>query len=162
MGTWTANLTILYHSCPIKNAGWRTQSPLCRSVTGCRRCARVRKSTYSASIPHVATGFATLDQMTGCQGIPLGAITLLSGRTTSGKLTLAYKLLANAQRASHGGVAYTVGLVDLNRTADPDYLARCGVDLEHLLVARPQTSQQAVDHARRSAANPATACDRRG
>jgi RecA/RadA recombinase len=67
-------------------------------------------------------------------------MTLLSGRTTSGKLTVAYKVLASAQRSPHGAVAYTVALFDLTRTADPDYLARCGVDLDALLVARPVAS----------------------
>ena len=98
----------------------------------------------AVTIPHIATGFSALDAMTGCQGVPLGALTLLSGRTTSGKLTLAYKVLAGAQRGAHG-VAYAAALVDLNRTADPDYLARCGVDLGHLLVARPPAGRQAVD-----------------
>ena len=98
----------------------------------------------SPIIPHIATGFAALDAMTGCQGFPLGAITLLSGRTTSGKLTVAYKLLANAQRDMHGHVAHPVGLLDLSHTADPDYMARCGIDLDALLVARPQPGPQTI------------------
>lgn len=46
----------------------------------------------------VATGFAALDAITGCQGIPLGALTLLSGAATSGIVTLAYKVLLHAQQ----------------------------------------------------------------
>ena len=38
-----------------------------------------------------------------------------------------------------------VALFDLNRTADPDYLVRCGVDLDALLVVRPSLQPQAVD-----------------
>jgi recombination protein RecA len=95
-------------------------------------------------IPHIPTGFGDLDAITGCQGIPLGAITLLSGRTTSGKLTVAYKLLANAQRDYYGRTAHTVALLDLSRTADPDYIARCGVDLDALLVGRPQPGPEAI------------------
>ena len=95
-------------------------------------------------IPHISTGFATLDAITGCQGIPLGAVTLLSGRTTSGKLTVAYKLLANAQRDFYGRTAHTVALIDLSRTADPDYMARCGIDLDAMLVGRPQAGPEAV------------------
>jgi hypothetical protein len=96
-------------------------------------------------IPHVPTGFSALDACTGCGGVPLGLISLFSGRTTSGKLTLAYKVLANAQRSPQGETAYAVALVDLSRTADADYLARCGIDLEHLLLARPALGAQAVD-----------------
>ncbi len=98
-----------------------------------------------AAIPHIATGFAALDAITGCQGLPMGALTLLSGRTTSGKLTVACKFLASAQRDQRGDVAHTVALFDLNRTADPDYLVRCGVDLDALLVVRPSLQPQAVD-----------------
>ena len=98
----------------------------------------------SPAVPHIATGFAALDAITGCGGVPLGAITLLSGRTTSGKLTAAYKVLANAQRDGRGHVAYTAVLLDLSRTADPDYLARCGLDLEALLVGRPQAGPEAL------------------
>ncbi|MBW7883357.1 MAG: hypothetical protein H3C34_12105 [Caldilineaceae bacterium] len=98
------------------------------------------------AVPHLSTGFSGLDAITGCGGVPLGMLTLLSGRSTSGKLTLAYKLLANAQRAfAPGGVPSTVILLDLGRTADPDYVVRCGVDLEHLLVARPSVGPNAVN-----------------
>ncbi len=95
-------------------------------------------------IPHIVSGFAALDAITGCGGAPLGAITLFSGRSTSGKLTLAYTLLASAQRTGDR-VQHTVALLDLSRTADPDYVHRCGVELDYLLVGRPATERQAVE-----------------
>lgn len=107
----------------------------------------LRRGAEAASppvVPHIPTGFAALDALTGCGGVPLGALTLFSGRATSGKLTIAYKLLANAQRDAYGRTAYAAALIDLNRTADPDYLARCGVDLNALLIARPQDGPEAV------------------
>ena len=104
-----------------------------------------KEFTTYAAFPHIATGFLALDAITGCQGLPVGAITLLTGHTTSGKLTVAYKFLAKAQRNSHGAVAHTVALFDLNCTADPDYLTRCGIDLGALLVARPALDPKAVD-----------------
>lgn len=91
-----------------------------------------------AVVPHVSTGFAALDAVTGCGGIPLGAMTLLSGQSTSGKLTLAYKTLAHAQRQGNAA------LLDLSRTADPGYLHRCGVQLDRLLIARPDTAPGAL------------------
>jgi recombination protein RecA len=100
---------------------------------------------WGDATPHFSTGFPALDAITGCQGLPLGQITLLSGPTTSGKLTAAYKVLTSAQRSLHGAVAYNVALFDLTRTADPDYLARCGVDLDALLVVRPTLQPKAVD-----------------
>jgi recombination protein RecA len=101
--------------------------------------------SLAPAIPHVPTGFPALDACTGCEGVPLGLISLFSGRTTAGKLTLAYQVLANAQRSPQGATAHAVALVDLSRTADPDHLARCGVDLEHLVLARPPLGAQAVD-----------------
>lgn len=86
--------------------------------------------------PALSSGFPTLDQCTGCQGIPLGHITLLSGRITSGKLTLAYKTLANAKSAA---------ILDFNQHSDPDYLARCGIDLRELVVVRPAADKEAVN-----------------
>ena len=79
------------------------------------------------------SGFAQLDALTGCGGVPRGALTLLTGPATSGKLTLGYKILADAQQTRNAYVA----LIDLARHTDPDYLARCGIELTRLLVARP-------------------------
>lgn len=87
----------------------------------------------------ISTGFPQLDRITGCGGIPPGAISLLSGPSTSGKGTLACKLLANAQ-GPYGAVA----LLDLRHTADPDYLHRCGVDLARLLVVRPRRAEEST------------------
>ena len=103
---------------------------------------------------HVSTGFSQLDAITGCGGVPLGAISLFTGPTTSGKLTLAYKVLANAQQSSLRQSHLTatalqrkqgVAILDLTYSADPDYLVRCGADLAHLLFARAPAPAQAVD-----------------
>lgn len=88
--------------------------------------------------PAVPTGFAALDALIG--GVPLRAWTLFSGPSTSGKLTLAYKTLAAAQ-AVPGRLA---AVVALNRSGDPDYLARCGIDLRRLLWACPSSVAQAA------------------
>ena len=85
--------------------------------------------------PAVPSGFPTLDQLTGCQGLPLGSMTILSGPPTSGKLTVAYKALVNAQ--AQGAVL----ILDLHQNCDPDYLARCGVKLETLYIVRPELPQ---------------------
>lgn len=92
--------------------------------------------------PHLSTGFPALDELTGCGGIPLGRLTLLTGRTTSGKLTVAYKTLATLLQRSARATAL---LLDLTHTCDPDYLARCGVRLDALTLVRPTSSRQAVD-----------------
>jgi hypothetical protein len=91
--------------------------------------------------PHIRTGFAELDALTGCAGIPLDGLTILSGRTTSGKLTVAYKVLANAQASR----PLPVALLDLTQSSDPDYLTRCGVGLPSLLLLRPRSGVEAVN-----------------
>ena len=96
----------------------------------------------AAAVPHVATGFPALDAITGCKGIPLGAMTLVGGRTTSGKLTLAYKTLARAQGYRNGD---SVAILDLAHSTDVDYLARCDADLQRLLLVRPQPGVDVPD-----------------
>jgi hypothetical protein len=91
---------------------------------------------HDRSSPHIATGFAELDARTGCGGVPRGALTLLTGPTTSGKLTLAYKTLAGAQEKPTA----TIALIDLAHHTDPDYLQRCGIDLNRLLLIRPDAA----------------------
>ena len=88
--------------------------------------------------PAISRGFADLDVWTGCRGVPLGAITLLTGPSTSGKLAVAYKTLA----AGWQNGCHPVALIDLIHSTDPDYLVRCGVDLAHLLLVRPGPETQ--------------------
>lgn len=93
--------------------------------------------------PRISTGFGCLDTLTGCKGIPIGHLTLLTGRTTSGKLTLSYSILANAQGAS-AKHKERVAILDVVGTSNPDYIARRGVDLHHTLFIRPPHPEQAV------------------
>jgi len=73
-------------------------------------------------------------------GVPRGRLTELSGPATSGKVTLAAKVLA----AAHAERGALVAWVDLARTCDPDYLHRCGLDLDRLLVVRPEDGLDAL------------------
>lgn len=98
--------------------------------------AIVRAGSRPAGADGIPTGFPELDRVVP-HGVPLHAITLLSGSATCGKVTLAYHILAHAQRAAGGLPA---ALVDLNGSTDADYLARCEVDLERLLVVRPRSA----------------------
>ncbi len=93
----------------------------------------------------IPTGFAQLDEALGIGGVPRRFITLLSGRGTTGKVTLAYKVLSHAQWSSKRQRLQPVAILDLNASSDPDYLERCGVHLEHLLLARPQPTEDAIN-----------------
>jgi recombination protein RecA len=98
-------------------------------------------------ITRLSTSFAELDAALG-GGLPAGRITEIIGAATSGKATLAAKVLATAhagRNASSPGTGQgLVAWLDLPRTSDPDYLHRCGVDLSRLLVVRPRDGADAL------------------
>jgi hypothetical protein len=58
--------------------------------------------------------------------------------------TLAYKIIASAQSTSQAVPAYGI-YIDLGSTFDPDYAERCGMALDRIFVARPETDLQALD-----------------
>lgn len=94
-------------------------------------------------IPCIATTFPELDAALGSYGsggLPRGRISEIIGPATSGKVTLAAKVLAAAQRERDAIVAW----LDLGRTCDPDYLDRCGLDLDRLLIVHPRDGADAL------------------
>lgn len=106
------------------------------------RAARFGRDARPDLAPSLSTGFRALDAATGFRGLPLNAITLLSGPATSGKQTLAYQCLRLAQAAP--APRPLAALFDLAGAADPDYLARCGIALDRLLIVRPPSPERAL------------------
>jgi recombination protein RecA len=96
-------------------------------------------SETSTSFPHIPTGSPSLNRALGIGGLPKGRVSELVGLPTSGKTTLALKLLSQAQ-ADGGQVAY----IDQARSFDPDYAHRCGMDLSRLLVGSPLDLREAL------------------
>ena len=103
---------------------------------GLRAIGRAGHPTASPVIP---TGFPVLDEALGIGGLPRGRITEIVSIPTAGAATLALKATVNAQ-AEDGAAVY----MDLTRTFDPDYAARCGVELSRVLLVRPYTMKQAI------------------
>ncbi len=101
-----------------------------------RRAEPGERTPPAARIP---TTFGELDALLD-GGLPKGRITEVAGPTTSGKLTLAAKVIASAHRERDAVAAW----IDTWRTCDADYMHRCGVDLSRLLVARPATLSDAL------------------
>ena len=79
----------------------------------------------------VSTGFAALDAILGPGGLARQASVTLRGNESSGKTTLALRLVAEAQ--AKGAIA---AYLDLGRTFDPLEAVTRGVDLAWLLVVR--------------------------
>ena len=92
-----------------------------------------------AETPHIPTGFDKLDKALGIGGIPRSRITEILGPLTSGKTTIALKIIAHAQ-----GLKDKAAYIDLSQTFDPDYAFRCGVDLTKLLIVQPNSAREAL------------------
>ena len=97
-------------------------------------------SSERLSVDVVSTGSLPLDIALGVGGIPRGLVTEIYGNEGSGKTTLAYHLIAQAQRG--GG---TAAYIDAEQRMDPSYAKALGVDLDALLISQPQTGEQALD-----------------
>ena len=94
----------------------------------------------TARVASISTGSLALDLALGIGGIPRGRVTEIYGAESSGKSTLAYHIMAEAQRA--GG---TAAYIDAEHALDPSYAAKCGVDAEELLISQPDTAEQGLE-----------------
>lgn len=90
-----------------------------------------------ASIP---TGSLSLDVALGVGGIPKARITEIYGPESSGKTTICQHIVAECQ--AQGG---TAAFIDMEHALDPTYAARCGVNVEDLLISQPDTGEQALE-----------------
>jgi recombination protein RecA len=72
--------------------------------------------------------------------VPRGRVTEIYGPESSGKTTICQHIVAEAQRG--GGLA---AFIDMEHALDPAYAARCGVDVENLYIAQPDTGEQALE-----------------
>ncbi len=92
------------------------------------------------NIDIIPTGSLAVDIALGVGGIPRGRVTEIFGPESSGKTTLCQHIVAEAQR--RGGVC---GYIDMEHALDPIYAARCGVDVDNLYIAQPDTGEQALE-----------------
>jgi recombination protein RecA len=102
----------------------------------------VMKLGDKASIPveAVSTGALSLDIALGVGGVPRGRIIEIFGPESSGKTTLVYHIIAQAQAL--GGIC---AFVDAEHAIDPIYAQRIGVDTDELLVSQPDYGEQALE-----------------
>jgi recombination protein RecA len=88
----------------------------------------------------IPTGSLSLDIALGAGGIPRGRITEIYGPESSGKTTICQHIVAEAQKL-RGMAAF----IDMEHALDPRYAAKCGVDIENLLISQPDTGEQALE-----------------
>jgi recombination protein RecA len=91
-------------------------------------------------VSSVPTGALSLDLALGIGGLPRGRIVEVFGPESSGKTTLLYHLVAEAQK--RGGLA---AFIDAEHAMDPNYAKRIGVNVDELLVSQPDHGEQALE-----------------
>ena len=92
------------------------------------------------AVNSIPTGALSLDLALGIGGLPQGRIVEVFGPESSGKTTLIYHVIAEAQR--RGDVC---AFVDAEHSMDPIYAKRIGVDIDELLVSQPDYGEQALE-----------------
>ncbi|MCR5528602.1 MAG: recombinase RecA [Saccharofermentans sp.] len=91
-------------------------------------------------IETIPTGALTLDIALGVGGLPRGRIIEIYGPESSGKTTVALHCVAEAQKM--GG---TCAFIDAEHALDAVYANKIGVDVDNLLLAQPDTGEQALE-----------------
>ncbi len=101
------------------------------------RLGEIYNSLATECIP---TGSLALDIALGIGGIPRGRVTEIFGAESAGKSTLAIHIMAETQKL--GGIA---AYIDVEHALDPTYAGNCGLKLDDLLIAQPDSAEQALD-----------------
>ena len=91
-------------------------------------------------VPVISTGSIALDLALGIGGLPRGRVIEVYGPESSGKTTLALHAVANAQK--QGGIA---AFIDAEHALDTSYAKQLNVNCDDLLVAQPDTGEQALE-----------------
>src|ERR1700693_6119406 len=92
------------------------------------------------AVDAIPTGALSLDIALGIGGVPRGRVIEIFGPESSGKTTLVYHIIAEAQKL--GGVC---AFVDAEHAMDPLYAQEIGVDIDELLVSQPDSGGQALE-----------------
>ena len=87
-------------------------------------------------------GIPALDKLTG-GGIPKKRMTIMYGPTNVGKSYLASQVVANVQR--EGG---TAAWIDTELSWDSEWVEKCGIDSERMLVSQPTSGEEALETAK--------------
>jgi recombination protein RecA len=88
----------------------------------------------------IPTGALALDVALGVGGVPRGRVVEIYGPEASGKTTLGYHIIAEAQR--EGGMA---AFIDAEHALNPEYARNVGVDIDNLLISQPDSGEQALE-----------------
>ncbi len=101
---------------------------------------RLGDDSAKLDIDVISTSSIGIDLALGIGGVPRGRITEIYGPESSGKTTIALHIVAEAQKAG-GNAAF----IDAEHALDPEYARALGVDVDNLIVAQPDTGEQALE-----------------
>lgn len=96
--------------------------------------------TETLNVDAIPTGSMRLDMALGIGGVPKGRIVEIYGPESSGKTTVALSVISQAQKL--GGEA---AFIDVEHALDPNYAKALGVNTDDLLVAQPDSGEQALE-----------------
>ncbi|MGQ4876263.1 MAG: recombinase RecA [Promethearchaeia archaeon] len=91
-------------------------------------------------IDSISTGCYSLDNIFGCNGVPLGRIIDIYGNPSGGKSVLAMYIVGQIQK--NGGKA---AWLDAEYAWSNKYAKKIGVDTKTLLLSQPETCEVALD-----------------
>ncbi|MCZ7661918.1 MAG: recombinase RecA [Thermoleophilia bacterium] len=101
---------------------------------------RMGDEAAAVRVPAIPTGSLGLDLALGVGGVPRGRVVEIFGPESSGKTTLAFHIIAEAQKT--GGKA---AFIDAEHAMDPMYARKIGVKVDDLLLAQPDHGEQALE-----------------
>jgi recombination protein RecA len=101
---------------------------------------RLGDDAFAVAVSAIPTGALSVDLALGVGGVPRGRIVEIFGPESSGKTTLVYEIIAQAQKM--GGIC---AFIDAEHAMDPAYAKRIGVDIDELLVSQPDHGEQALE-----------------
>ena len=113
-----------------------------RSLRGRLKDGSMLRLSDRRPIDVVPTGVATLDAALGVGGLVRGSQNILWGSASSGKSALAYVAIGSLMRRDPQATAC---VFDIERSCDPDWMARFGVDPDRVTVVQQPTIEDNVN-----------------
>jgi recombination protein RecA len=88
----------------------------------------------------IPTGIGVIDEILGIGGVPMGRITEIFGREATGKTSLCFHLISQAQKRG-----FQAAFIDMEHAISPERLKAIGVDTGKMLFSQPQSGEEALE-----------------
>ena len=115
-----------------------TADEVIAQLLGDKKLNLQKGNSDSFNYTRIPFGIPALDKLTG-GGIPKKRMTIMYGPTNVGKSYLASQVVANVQR--DGG---TAAWIDTELSWDSEWVEKCGIDSERMLVSQPTSGEEAL------------------